>query len=124
MRRAVDKHAPSFPRLRVELVDLERDPVFRMGYSGPEVLVRSTVLRGPEQDGAVVQLVVHGQHGQIPLSREDETTDSARRDQPQALGLIEGLQYGVGHYARSSLAFWITKPVTDGYNAVQLADCA
>src|SRR5262245_56771751 len=64
MRWALNQHAPAFPRLEIELGNLEGDAVLGVGDASPEVFVDGAVVNRPEQDLAIVDLVVDGQHGQ------------------------------------------------------------
>ena len=95
MGRALDQHAPAFSRRMVEVVDLEGDPVLGMRDAGPQVLIRGAVLGGPEQDRAVIQLVVDREARSGRTGRRTPAADTARGDEPQALGLIQFLEHGL-----------------------------
>jgi 2-dehydropantoate 2-reductase len=99
--RAMDEDAPTFAGRFVDVVDLERDLVLGVGYPGLEILSRGAVLRGAEHDGAVVQHVVDGEDRETVPAQVRKPADAARRDQPEALRLIQRLQ-GVVRIARSS----------------------
>src|SRR5262249_57498911 len=62
------------------------------GGGGAQIVVRRAVLRGPEHDRAVVQLVVDRKHGHSVAPDEGEPANAAGRDQPQAFRLIQRLQ--------------------------------
>src|SRR5579864_3777837 len=97
VRGPLDQHAPALPSGDVDLVDLERDRVVPARDPGLQVLVERAVPGSPEHDRAVVPLVVHRQHGRAEPAGVGDAADSARRYQPQALGLVQLLDDAVSH---------------------------
>ena len=81
----------------VELVDLERHHVFSARDPGLQVLVQGAVPGGAEHDRPIVPFVVHRQHGRAEPAGVGDAADSARRYQPQALGLVQLLDDAVSH---------------------------
>ncbi len=47
---ALDQHAPAFPRLGVELVNFEGDPVLGVVDARPQILVSGALRGGPERE--------------------------------------------------------------------------
>ncbi len=89
VRSALDEDEPAFMRALAEVVDLEAHLVFGAPYSGAKVLAGRAVLRGAEHDGAFMQLVVDREHGDAVRAGVRKPTDTPRRNEPQALGLVQ-----------------------------------
>ena len=95
--RSLDQHAPALAPGDVDLVDLESYPVVTACDTGPQVFVQRAVLGCPEHDRLVVPLVVHRQHGRPEPALVGDAADPARRNQPQALGLVKLFDHAVSH---------------------------
>lgn len=89
--RALDEDAPAFPGGRDDLVDLERHLVLGVGDAGAQVLTHRAVLPGPEHDRLFIQREVDRQDGGPEPARVADPPHTARRDEPQALCLIQEL---------------------------------
>src|SRR5580693_5808921 len=106
--RALDEDAPPFPGGRADLVDLESHDVVRVGYAGPQVLSQRAVLPGPEYDGLLGQRKVDRQHGRPVPARVPDPADAARRDQPQALRLVERFHHCGSEFGHLDVTFrWL-----------------
>ena len=89
VRGALDQNAPAPSRGEVEVVDLKADLVLGIRYPGAEVFVKRAVLRSAENDGSLMQLVINWEHRHAGPAGIGDPADAARRDQPQALSLIQ-----------------------------------
>src|SRR5258708_18131652 len=88
---ALDEHEPAFLPVTADLVDLEGHLVVGTFYTGAKGLIERAVQRGPEHDGALIQLIADGDHGGAAPPGVGEPAEAARRDQPHALGLVHSL---------------------------------
>src|SRR6185312_13209685 len=104
MGGALDQHAPALAAGRVDLVDLERHQEVGAGDPGLQVLVQRAVPGGAEHHRPVVPPVVHRQNGRAEPALVSDAADPARRNQPQALGLVKLFDHAVSH--GSTLASW------------------
>src|SRR6266568_537198 len=120
VRGPLDQHAPALASRLVDLVDLERHQVVPACDAGLQVLVECAVPGGPEDDRAVVPLVVHRQHGRAEPAGVRDAADAARRDQPQALDLVKLFDHAVSH--GSTLASW-AGAVTFNPDGMDLRPC-
>src|SRR6185437_11285067 len=120
MGGSLDQHAPALAAGHVDLVDLERDMVVAAGDPGLEVLVERAVPGGAEHHCPVVPPVIHGQHDRAEPALVSDAADPARRNQPQALGLVKLLDHAVSH--GSTLASW-APAMTFNPDAMDLRPC-
>ena len=90
--RAMDQDAPARAGRFVDVVDLERDLVLGVSYPGLEILSRGAVRCGAEHDRALMHPVVDREDAQAVPAQVRKPADAARRDQPEALRLIQRLQ--------------------------------
>src|SRR5271166_821368 len=97
VRGPLEQHAPALTPGYVDVVDLERHQVIAAGDPGLQVLVQRAVPGGPEHDRPVVPLVVHRPHSRAEPAHVGDAADSARRYQPQALGLGQLFDGAVSH---------------------------
>jgi hypothetical protein len=89
VRGALDQNAPALSSGEVEVVDLKSDLVLGVRYPGAEVFVKRAVLRSAEDDGSLMQLVINWEHRHAGPAGISDPADTARRDQPQALSLVQ-----------------------------------
>ena len=92
MGRSLDEDAPPFASGRADLVDLEGHLGLRVLDPGTQVLSHRAVLPGPEQDRPLVQRVIDRNHGRPEAAGVPDPADTTRRDQPQALLLVQRLK--------------------------------
>src|SRR6266851_2738998 len=95
VRGALDEDEPAFLRVLADLVDLDGHPVLGAPYSGAKVLVGRAAERDAEHDAAFMHLVDGRKDGQAEPSGVREPADTARRDEPPALGLVQLLHLGL-----------------------------
>ena len=117
---SLDQHAPALAAGHVDLVDLERHQVVAARDPGLQVLVERAVPGGAEHHRPVVPPVVHGQDGRAEPALVSDAADPARRNQPQALGLVKLLDHAVSH--GSTLASW-AGAVTFNPDAMDFRPC-
>ena len=130
---SLDQHAPALAAGHVDLVDLERHLVVAAGDPGLQVLVQRAVPGGAEHDRPVVPLVVHRQHGRAEPALVSDAADPARRNQPQALGLVKFVIGGqpwlnlpgspVGYHDRRGAATSIGPGMTFNPDGMDLRPC-
>jgi hypothetical protein len=89
VRGALEQNAPALSRGEVIVVNLKADFVLCVRYPGAKVFVKRAVLRGTEKDGSLMQLVIDWEHCHAGPAGISDPADAARRDQPQALSLIQ-----------------------------------
>src|SRR5260221_13384839 len=77
----LDEHEPAFLPVAADLVDLEGHLVVGTLYSGAKGLIGRAVQRGPEQDGALIQLIADREHRGAEPAGVGEPTEAARRDE-------------------------------------------
>src|SRR5215469_18635720 len=91
MRRPHDHHGPPLELFRVELVDLEGDPVLGVRDTGPQVLIGERALEGVEDDRPFVQLVQDWQDGGANRAGIAQVPNPLCADQPQAFAFTQAL---------------------------------
>src|SRR5215475_2614986 len=91
VRGSLDEDAPSLPGRRAEFVDFERHLGLGVLDPGAEILPERAVRLGPEHDRPLMDRIVDRQHRRPETAGEPDPANAARRDQPQALLLVQRL---------------------------------